>query len=163
MIAKGMTEMANDTDHPDVIAMPPLIMLAFLVAGLALDAVWPAPVLPGNAQYVVGPLVFAAGIGLMAWAMGRFGAAGTNVPTRLPANAIVTDGPYRLTRNPIYVSMVLGFVGVAVTVDSLWLYALVVPFMAVIHFGVVRREERYLEDKFGDAYRRYRASVRRWI
>ena len=155
--------MANNSDHPDVIAMPPFILLAFLVAGLALDAVWPAPVLPGTTQYLVGPLVFAAGIGLLAAAMGRFSAAGTNVPTPLPATAIVTDGPYKLTRNPIYLAMALGFVGIAVTVDSLWLVALVVPFMAVIHLGVVKREELYLENKFGDAYRRYRASVRRWI
>jgi len=158
-----MTTMADNSDHPDVIAMPPYIMLAFLVAGLALDAVWPAPVLTGTTQYLVGPLLFAAGVGLMAAAMGRFSAAGTNVPTPLPATAIVTDGPYKLTRNPIYVSIALGFAGIAVTVDSLWLMALVVPFMAVIQVGVVKREERYLENKFGDAYGSYRASVRRWI
>ncbi len=155
--------MANNSDHPDVIAMPPYILLAFLVTGLALDTVWPAPILPGTTQYLVGPLLFAAGIGLMAAAMGRFSDAGTNVPTPLPATAIVTDGPYGLTRNPIYIAMALGLVGVAVTVDNPWLMALVVPFIAVIHLGVVKREERYLESKFGDAYRSYRVSVRRWI
>ena len=155
--------MANNSDHPDVIALPPVILLSFLVVGLALDAIWPAPVLPGTTQFLVGPLMIAAGVGLMAAAMGRFSAAGTNVPTPLPTTAIVTDGPYKLTRNPIYISMALGFAGLAVTIDSLWLAGLVIPFMAVIHFGVVRREECYLENKFGDAYGRYRASVRRWI
>ena len=155
--------MANNADHPDVIAMPPFIMLGFIVAGLALDALWPAPVLPATVQYLAGPLVFAAGVALLAAAMGRISAAGTNMPTNRPATAIVTDGPYQLTRNPIYVAMALGFAGIAVTIDSAWLIAFVVPFMAVIHLGVVKREERYLENKFGDAYRRYRASVRRWI
>ncbi len=155
--------MTGSTDHPGVIAMPPYIMLGFLAAGLALDAVWPAPLLPANVQYPVGFLIFAAGIGLLASAVGRFSAAGTNVPTPLPATAIVTDGPYRLTRNPIYVAMAFGFVGIAVAVDSPWLLGLVVPLMAVLHVGVVKREERYLENKFGDVYRRYRASVRRWI
>jgi protein-S-isoprenylcysteine O-methyltransferase Ste14 len=155
--------MVQNDDHPDVIALPPYILLAFLVAGLALDMMWPAPVLPGTAQFYVGPVLIAAGVGLMASAVRRFNAAGTNVPTPLPATAIVTGGPYRFTRNPIYASMAIGFVGVAVTVDSLWLMAIVVPFMTVIHFGVVKREERYLENKFGAAYGRYRASVRRWI
>lgn len=160
---EGTTTMANDTDHPDVIAMPPFILLGFIVAGLALDALWPAPFLPATVQYLAGPLLFAAGVALLAAAMGRIGAAGTNMPTNLPVTAIVTDGPYQLTRNPIYVSMAFGYLGIAVTIDSLWLIALVVPFMVVIHQGVVKREERYLEHKFGDVYRRYRASVRRWI
>ncbi len=155
--------MAKNSDHPDVIAMPPYILLGFIVAGLAVDALWPAPFLPATVQYLAGPLVFAAGVALLAAAMGRISAAGTNMPTTQPATAIVTDGPYQLTRNPIYVAMAFGYVGIAVTVDSLWLLAFVVPFMAVIHLGVVKREERYLENKFGDAYRRYRASVRRWI
>ena len=158
-----MTAIANTSDHPDVVALPPVILLSFLVMGLALDAIWPAPILPGTTQYFVGPLMIAAGVGLMAAASERLSAAGTNVPIPLPTTAIVTDGPYMLTRNPIYISMVLGFAGLAVTVDSLWLAGLVIPFMAVIHLGVVKQEERYLEKKFGDAYRRYRVSVRRWI
>ncbi len=158
-----MTTMTNNTDHPGVIAMPPYIVLAFLVGGFALDAAWPAPFLPATVQYPVGILIFAAGVGLVATAFSRFSAAGTNVPTPLPATTVVTDGPYRLTRNPIYVAMAFGFVGIAVAVDSPWLLGLVVPLMAVLHVGVVKREERYLENKFGDVYRRYRASVRRWI
>jgi protein-S-isoprenylcysteine O-methyltransferase Ste14 len=153
----------QNADHPDVIAMPPYIALAFLLVGLALDAVWPAPFLPATAQYPVGLLLIAVGVTLLAAAVRRFSAASTNVPTARPATTIVTDGPYRFTRNPIYVAMAFGFTGIALTVDSLWLLALTAPLMAVIHRGVVLREERYLDHKFGDAYRRYRASVRRWI
>ncbi len=72
--------------------------------------------------------------------------------------ALITGGSRGLGH-----AMALGFAGFAVTIDSPWLVALVVPFMAVIHLGVVKREERYLENKFGDVYRRYRATVRRWI
>ena len=156
--------MVKNTDHPDVIAMPPYILLAFLLVGLALDAVWPAPFLPATVQYPGGLLLIAVGIALMAAAMGRFSAAGTNVPTPLPATTIVTDGPYQLTRNPIYVSMAFGFAGSALTVDSLWLLALVAPLMAVIHVGVVLREEQYPEDKLvmrvGATKRRYGVGYR---
>ena len=159
----GMTTMPSADDHPDVIAKPPGIVAGFLAVGLAIETAWPSSVLPQTAQYVAGGAVFAAGLALVTWAMSRFRSAGTNIPTSLPATAFVTDGPYRLTRNPIYVAMALGVIGIALAVDSLWLLGLAIPLMAVIHFGVVRREERYLEKKFGDVYRGYKASVRRWI
>jgi protein-S-isoprenylcysteine O-methyltransferase Ste14 len=88
---------------------------------------------------------------------------GTNVPTYKPATALVTDGPYRFSRNPGYVSMFLIYAGIVLAADNAWLLGLLVIFVAVIHYGVVRREEHYLEHRFGDDYRRYRSAVRRWI
>ena len=89
--------------------------------------------------------------------------AGSNVPTRLPTTIIVETGPYRFTRNPIYLGMVLGLIGLAIAFNSLWPLMTLVPFALVIRYGVIAREEAYLERKFGDVYRHYRARVRRWL
>ncbi len=84
-------------------------------------------------------------------------------PPSQPTTTIVDSGPYRLTRNPIYLGMMLGLIGVAIALNSLWLLLTLVPFALVIRYGVVAREEAYLERKFGDVYRRYRARIRRWL
>jgi protein-S-isoprenylcysteine O-methyltransferase Ste14 len=89
--------------------------------------------------------------------------AGSNVPTNRPTTSIVDAGPYRFTRNPIYLGMMLGLVGLAIAFDSLWPLVTLVPFALVIRYGVVAREEAYLERTFGEVYRRYRARVRRWL
>src|SRR5262249_6758965 len=89
--------------------------------------------------------------------------AGSNVPTNRPTTTIVDRGPYRFTRNPIYLAMVLALIGPAIALNSLWLLLTLVPFALVIRYGVVAREEAYLQRKFGDDYRRYRARVRRWL
>jgi protein-S-isoprenylcysteine O-methyltransferase Ste14 len=88
---------------------------------------------------------------------------GSNVPTSLPTTTIVETGPYRFMRNPIYLGMFLGLAGLAIAFDNLWLLATLVPFALVIRYGVVAREAAYLERKFGDVYRHYRARTRRWL
>jgi protein-S-isoprenylcysteine O-methyltransferase Ste14 len=102
-------------------------------------------------------------LALFAWAITTITRAGSNVPTNMPTTSIVATGPYRFTRNPIYLGMMLGLVGLAIAFDSLWLLVMLVPFFLVIRYGVVAREEAYLERKFGEVYRRYRACVRRWL
>ncbi|MBF0562262.1 MAG: isoprenylcysteine carboxylmethyltransferase family protein [Alphaproteobacteria bacterium] len=89
--------------------------------------------------------------------------AQTAVNPHGPTTAIVTDGPFRYTRNPLYLSLVLIFLGVSACLDSLSMLVLVIPFMAVLIWGVIPREEPYLEAKFGDEYRTYKARVRRWL
>jgi protein-S-isoprenylcysteine O-methyltransferase Ste14 len=89
--------------------------------------------------------------------------AGSNVPTSLPTTTLVETRPYRFTRNPVYLSLCLGLIGLAAAFDNLWLLMMLVPFALVIHYGVVAREEAYLEPKFGDVYRGYRSRVRRWL
>ena len=98
-----------------------------------------------------------------AWAIVTISRAGSNVPTNLPTTAIVESGPYRFTRNPIYLGMFLSLIGLAIAFDNLWLLTMLVPFALVIRYGVVAREEAYLERKFGDVYRGYRSRVRRWL
>jgi protein-S-isoprenylcysteine O-methyltransferase Ste14 len=111
----------------------------------------------------LGALVFALALALFAWAIATMTRAGSSVPTSRPTTTIVDTGPYRFTRSPIYLSMLVGLIGLAIAVNSLWLLLTLVPFALVIRYGVVAREEAYLERKFGDLYRRYRARVRRWL
>jgi protein-S-isoprenylcysteine O-methyltransferase Ste14 len=89
--------------------------------------------------------------------------AGTRIETNMPTSTIVTSGPYRFSRNPIYLGMLLGQIGLAIAFNTLWILGTLVPFFLVLRYGVVAREEVYLDRKFGDAYRRYVARVRRWL
>ena len=150
-------------DKPGVIAPPPLIALAAIAIGFALEAVWPIALPLRDARLFTGIAVFALGFALFAWAVTTFRRAGTNVETRRPSTTVVTTGPYRLTRNPIYLGMMLGIAGVGIASGSVWVIAMALPFLAVIDYGVIAREERYLEGKFGDSYRGYRERVKRWI
>ena len=88
---------------------------------------------------------------------------GISVPTYKPATTLVTDGPYRFSRNPGYISMFLIYAGIVLAADCVWLLGLLVLFVVVIHYGVVRREEHNFEHRFGEEYRRYKSAVRRWI
>ena len=108
-------------------------------------------------------MVFVLALALFAWAIVTITRAGSHVPTHLPTTTIVESGPYRFTRNPIYLGMILGLIGLAIAFDNLWLLVMLVPFALVIRNGVVAREEAYLERKFGDVYRAYRSRVRRWL
>ncbi|HWY71716.1 MAG TPA: isoprenylcysteine carboxylmethyltransferase family protein [Terriglobales bacterium] len=152
-------------DVAGVIALPPLIFLGFLAAAAVLEAVVPLPPLAAHAfpSYLAGAALAAGGFVMIAMGMRRFVAAGTNIPPTLPTTALVVDGIYRRTRNPLYLGTTLVYLGLGVAAGSLWAIGLVVPLIWVINVGVVAREERYLERKFGDAYRAYKARVRRWI
>src|SRR6266700_4968258 len=152
-------------DVAGVIALPPLIFLGFLAAAAVLEAVVPLPLLAAHAfpRYLAGAALAAGGIVMIAMGARRFLAAGTNIPPTLPTTALVVVGIYRRTRNPLYLGTTLVYLGLGVAAGSLWAIGLVVPLTWVINVGVVAREERYLERKFGDAYRVYKARARRWI
>jgi protein-S-isoprenylcysteine O-methyltransferase Ste14 len=150
-------------DAPGVVAKPPVIYAAALVLGLALDALSPAPFLPAAVQYALGFAMVGTGVPVVAAVLFRFKRAGTNIDVRRPTTAIVTTGPFRYSRNPVYVALSVLYAGIAVAVDSLWILALLAPALLVMHYGVILREERYLERKFGADYLRYKASVRRWL
>jgi protein-S-isoprenylcysteine O-methyltransferase Ste14 len=157
--------MASDNDHPGVIAPPPLIFAAFLGLGLGLDFLaFRVPAgLPAPARYGFAALLAVAALALGLGALFRFRRAGTHAEPWRPTTAIVTDGVYRLTRNPMYLGMTLLYAAVAVAADSGVALILIVPLLIVIRYGVIAREERYLIAKFGDEYRRYQSSVRRWL
>ena len=152
-------------DVPGVIALPPLVFLGFLAVAAVLEAIVPLPVPVTHpfVRYVVGAMLAAGGFSMGAMGTRRFAAAGTNVPPTLPTTALVVEGIYERTRNPLYLGTTLVYLGLSIAAGSLWAIVLAVPLLWVINVGVVRREERYLERKFGDDYRAYKARVRRWI
>jgi protein-S-isoprenylcysteine O-methyltransferase Ste14 len=93
----------------------------------------------------------------------RFRRAGTPFDVRKRASALITDGPYRFSRNPSYVALTLLYVGLGVILNNAWVLLLVIPVLLVMHFGVVLREERHLEAVFGEEYVWYKLAVRRWL
>jgi protein-S-isoprenylcysteine O-methyltransferase Ste14 len=156
--------MADTTDTANVIIRPPIAWAVAVLAGLALNWLLPLPFVPAVVPAGwLGSIVLSLALALFVWAIATITWASSNVPTSQPTTTIVDTGPYRLTRNPIYLGMVLGLIGLAIALNSLWLLLTLVPFALVIRYGVIAREEAYLERKFGDVYRRYRARVRRWV
>ena len=150
-------------DNPNVVARPPYLFLGAIGIGAAIDVFWPVPMFPDILQLAVGLPLIGAGLAIMIAAMRRFSRAGTNVPTYLPTRTLVKSGPYRYSRNPIYVALALIHLGIGFSADSVWVLAMLLPVLPVIRWGVVAREERYLAGKFGDEYQRYKAAVPRWF
>ena len=157
------SQYTGGADHAQVVGHPPLIYLAGILVGLGLDAIWPAPQLTAAVQYVLGGALFLAGLAIVLACAWTFRRAGTTVPTGTPTTALVIHGLYRHSRNPIYVALTLAYLGIAAAVDSPWFLATLVPVLVIMRYGVIAREERYLEAKFGQAYRDYKAQVRRWL
>ena len=157
---------SGDHDNAGVIAHPPLIYLGSLLLGLTIDWGLGLPALPlpdGIAGHALAAVPGVFGAGLLFAAAARFIRAGTNIPTHRPATALVTEGLYRFSRNPIYLGLTLVYLGLALGISSLGALALLPIVLAVMQVGVIRREERYLERKFGERYLAYKSRVRRWL
>jgi protein-S-isoprenylcysteine O-methyltransferase Ste14 len=150
-------------DNPGVVARPPLIYLCSILIGLALQFVWPLKVLPAALEATLGGSLMLVAIVLFILSVRQFLAIGTAIQTHRPTTTILRTGPYRFSRNPIYLSFTLLYIGIGVWVNSAWLLAMVISTLVVISYGVITREERYLAHKFGDEYLRYKVSVRRWL
>ena len=150
-------------DNPGVIAPPPLIYLGGLAIGFALEALLPGGPLPDAVRWIGGGLALLAGLALQTFFITAFSRVGTAVEPWKPTTAIVTSGPYRLTRNPAYVGMALIYVGIAVLADAPWALVPLPVVLALVDRGVIAREERYLERKFGEEYLGYKRRVRRWV
>ena len=159
-------QQAADQAVAGVIARPPLLFLGALLLGLVADRLLPVPFLaPGSGpfRWVVAGSLILAGLGLFAAGIGNFSAAATPVPTNEPTRALVTTGIHAWTRNPIYLAMFLAYGGIGIAACSPWTLVLTLPLAVTIRYGVVAREEAYLEGRFGAAYRDYKAGVHRWI
>ncbi len=150
-------------DTAGVIALPPLIYALGLVVGFALEAVLPGGSFPLALQIVAGTTLALAGVGLQASFIARFVRAGTPVPPDQPTTTLVTDGPYRISRNPGYLGFTLLYVGIALLANAPWVLAPLPIVVVVMQKGVIEREERYLERLFGEEYLRFKARTRRWI
>ena len=158
--------MTEVRDNAGVIAPPPLIALAAVLLGLALDWLLPAYVLTVLLSFwervVIAVILIGAGAALAIPALRGFRSAGTHVEPWKASTVLVTGGVFGRLRNPMYVGLTLLLAGLSIFLASDWMLVMTIVFMPVIHFGVVKREERYLEAKFGDAYRAYKASVPRY-
>jgi protein-S-isoprenylcysteine O-methyltransferase Ste14 len=161
-----MPVMSNSSqDHPNVIIFPPIILATTVALGCILQWFWPIGLLTSMGQawrIPVGAGVFLAGVLLAATGRRAMVRLRTNVSPLLPTTALATDGIFRWTRNPLYSGGTLMMLGVAFVFALDWLLLLILPSVLILHFGVVRREEDYLERKFGDQYRHYKASVARY-
>jgi protein-S-isoprenylcysteine O-methyltransferase Ste14 len=159
-------QQASDTAVAGVIARPPFLYLACLVLGFALDRLLPLPLTFSDAaliRWTAGGSLIVIGVAIVAAGVSNFSRAATPVPSNQPVRALVTTGIHGWSRNPIYVGMFLLYAGIGIAARSPWVLILALPLVIILRYGVVAREERYLERRFGDAYCDYTARVRRWL
>ncbi len=159
-----MHDTLQEQDNPGVIAPPPLIYLGALVLGLLFHLRFRVRFLPlGWTRFLIGALLAGSSLLLGYSAFREMRSAQTSVNPHEPSTTIVTAGPYQFTRNPIYLSFTLLYTGIAVMINALGVM-LLLPFVLItMRLGVIEREERYLERKFGAQYLRYKSMVRRWL
>jgi protein-S-isoprenylcysteine O-methyltransferase Ste14 len=132
--------------------------------GYAIHAVAPLNIFQtAPVQAVVGGCLLVVSGAFARWAFLTMRDLGTSANPRKPSAALATTGPFRFSRNPVYVAMTGLYVGLAFLVNSVWPLVLLVPLLMLMEWGVIRREERYLSEKFGDAYSVYKSNVRRWL
>jgi protein-S-isoprenylcysteine O-methyltransferase Ste14 len=156
-----MRNASPDTAH--VLILPPLLYGASFVIGLLLHWGFPVHILPTILARGIGVVCVLVSFPLALMTFHVLSRAHTPVDPMQPTTALVTEGPFRYSRNPIYVALTLLYVGVALLINALWILLLVVPAVLVLRYGVIAREEAYLTQKFGDAYRQYTTQVRRWL
>jgi protein-S-isoprenylcysteine O-methyltransferase Ste14 len=145
------------------IIRPPLVYLGAIALGLLLHGAWPVGLVRRAGSAPLGAIAVVAAVALFLSAVRSLRTAGTPVPGDRPTTAIVRTGPFRYSRNPIYLSFSLLHLGIACGVDSLWLLITLVPEVALMSFVVIPREEHYLEARFPAEYLPYKAAVRRWL
>ena len=155
--------MAHKADNDGVITIQPFIFINGLFTGHLTHYFYPMNFLPESWSIWIGvPLMmFPFPIAILAFK--SFKKAETGPDVRTPTTVIVSVGVYRLTRNPMYFSLAILYLGITCWVNSIWCLLLLFPVLIVVNEGVIKREEKYLEKKFGDEYLKYKSTVRRWI
>ncbi|MEL6364489.1 MAG: isoprenylcysteine carboxylmethyltransferase family protein [Pseudomonadota bacterium] len=156
---------APETDHPNVPVHPPVVFVGAFVAAVVLELAFPskAVLTLGRFGDAAGMLIAAAGFLFGAWALLAFRKGGENPLPNTRTETVLDTGPYRYSRNPMYVAMALVSVGMAFAFSNAWLFATTIAAMIVIRVVVISREEAYLQKKFGGAYTAYKKKVRRWL
>ncbi|WP_250126290.1 isoprenylcysteine carboxylmethyltransferase family protein [Chroococcidiopsis sp. CCMEE 29] len=145
------------------IIRPPFIYLGAIALGLLFHFASPVRLVPRAVSVPFGGIIVLVAVALFFYAVRTFRIAGTPVPGNRPTTTIVCAGPYRWSRNPIYLAFSLLQLGIACWVNSLWLLITLIPTVALMAFVVIPREEKYLETRFPSDYLPYKASVRRWL
>jgi protein-S-isoprenylcysteine O-methyltransferase Ste14 len=150
-------------DHPQVIASPVLVYAVILIAGFILDWLWPLKFLPEDWSFVVGFFLIFIAVNIKAYAIREMVRIKTNVNVQKPTTALATEWPFSISRNPVYAGILLLNIGIACFVNALWILLLTPVLALALQKAVIEPEEAYLAQKFGAAYLRYKATVRRWI
>ncbi len=157
------TSKDDPQDIPGVIAPPPLIYAGALAVGLLLQGAFPTKFLPRAVARVVGAILIGIAGVVVTSAIREMRRADTPVNPTEPTRALVVEGPFRFTRNPLYLSLTLLYAGIASFVNALWAMLLLPVVLIVMNRAVIDREELYLERKFGEQYVSYKKGVRRWL
>jgi len=150
-------------DHPHVIGFPPLIYAAPLLISLITQVFFPWNFLNGGLQHLYGWPLLITGLLIGVWSKKTMEQAGTHVNPYYPTKSIVTKGPFRFTRNPLYIALTVIYVAISILFNAMWPMVMLPFILTVIHHGVIKQEEAYLERKFGADYVEYKSKVRRWI
>ncbi len=156
---------SSSSDHPKVLIFPPLILAATVALGFAIQWLLPIGALAAISlawRLASGLTLAFAGVLLAAAGRRMLVSLGTNVSPLQPTTVLATSGVYKWTRNPLYTGGTLVMLGIALFFALDWLFLLIAPSLCILHFGVVRREEQYLERKFGEQYRQYKSQVPRY-
>ncbi len=157
------TEQSDKDDNPGVIARPPFLFLGVLVAAYVIDYFFAVRLLGTFLQLLGAAVLIIPGLVFMINAIRGQTDAGTNYRTQEPDTALVTTGIYQFSRNPIYLGMTFLYLGLAILGDNIYAIFLLAPLLLLIRYGVIAREEKYLESKFGDEYLQYKKDVNRWF
>lgn len=165
-----MTDKQSDVlsvDRPDNVTRPPYIygtaVIMAVIMHMAMPWNIPDRLITAEHGLVTGIGLIALAAIVIMTAFVQFRRAKTTVDSMKPSTAVVTNGIFALSRNPIYLGMTVALVGISLALNSLWILVMAVPVLFVMHFGVIKREEAYLEAKFADSYRAYKQKVRRWL
>ena len=150
-------------DHARVAFRPPVLLLFTLGTGFLLRWNVPLEFVPRVVTVLLGPIAVGFSLGLFVWAVYTMRSGGASIPTHQPTETIMTSGPFRFSRNPIYLSMLLLQLGIGIWANSFWFFGLAAVFAWAFSWGVISREEEYLEAKFGEAYLSYKTKARRWL
>ena len=151
-------------DSPGFCVSPPLLYIAVLGLGILVSVWYPVHLLPSRLAWALGGTLLAGGVALgPVWGLRTLLRAGTTVRPDKPAARLVTGGPFRFSRNPLYLALTFMYAGIATMANSVWALPLLIPLTLFMSRFVIRREEDYLLRAFGEEYRRYKTRVRRWL
>lgn len=161
--ANNSSNESEDSKGAAVKIPPPLVLLSCLLIGILLHVMWPIGLLDSSLASTVGWVLVIVSLGTIISLGLRFRREEVDIEPWKPTSKIMSSGLYAYSRNPIYLSFALLLIGIGLAQNSFWIFVSFVPATLIIYRTAIAREEKYLEQKFGDEYRQYKARVRRWL
>jgi protein-S-isoprenylcysteine O-methyltransferase Ste14 len=148
---------------PGLAIHPPVMYLAVLLIGVGLNYFCAMSLFPGGLCDIIGIVLIVSGLAIMPFVLIRYRRLATPFDPHKPALALITDGPYRFSRNPAYIALTLWYLGIGLIINIIWVLLLAVPLIIIMDRIVIPKEERHLESKFAEQYRSYASATRRWL